>query len=106
MSASQSLEEIRRKCLLGEVEFSLHAVERMTKRGVFASEIVEALHKAECIEEYPDDKYGASMLLLGLTSHQRPLHILVTAFERPLVKIITLYEPDPEIWENLRKRKD
>ena len=48
--------------------------------------------------EYPDDKYGPSLLLLGITESGRPLHAQVSAADTPLVRIITLYEPNPDEW--------
>ncbi|WP_204102748.1 MULTISPECIES: DUF4258 domain-containing protein [Spirulina sp. CCY15215] len=64
------------------------------------------LQRAFRIENYPDDKYGASCLILGLTSTNRPLHIQTSYPSRPLIKIITLYQPTPDLWiENFSKRK-
>lgn len=68
--------------------------------GIGLEELFEAIRTAECIEIYSEDKYGASVLLFGLTLKERPLHILVTVFERPLCKVITAYEPNPEEWEH------
>jgi Domain of unknown function (DUF4258) len=102
----QTFEEVQEQCLRGEMEFSTHALNRMNKRTILAIEVMEAIHNAECIKVYPRDKYGACMLLLGFTNANRPLHIVITAFERPRVKIITAYQPDPNQWENFRTRKE
>jgi len=61
--------------------------------------------KSEVIEDYPEDKYGPSCLLLGYTKAERPLHIQCSYPSRPLVKIITLYEPDPDLWIGFRTRR-
>ena len=74
-------------------------------RYISDSEVKEAIHKSEIIEDYPDDKYGPSCLILGFTINKRPLHIQCTYPERPLIKIITLYEPDPNLWINFRLRR-
>ena len=47
------------------------------------------------IEDYPDDKYAPSSLILGFTETGRPLHIQTSHVDSDLLKIITLYEPDP-----------
>jgi len=60
---------------------------------------------AEIIEDYPNDKYGPSCLVLGVTSRGRPLHIQCSYPSRPLVKIITVYEPELEQWTDYRVRK-
>ena len=64
-------------------------------RHISVQEVREAIKDGEVIEDYPNDKYGPSCLLLGSTQSKRPLHIQCSYPSRPLVKIITLYEPDP-----------
>lgn len=61
--------------------------------------------KAIVIEDYPDDKYAPSCLLLGFTKRKRPLHIQVSYIDTELVRIITIYEPDPDDWIDFSRRK-
>ena len=61
--------------------------------------------RAEVIEEYPDDKYSPSVLLLGFTATGRPLHIQVSMAVAETTRIITLYEPDPSQWAEFRQRR-
>ena len=76
------------------------------ERNISATEIREAGEDAMVIEDYPEDKYSPSCLLLGYTAFGRPLHMLVSLADAPLVKIITLYEPDPAEWDDsLSKRR-
>ena len=56
-------------------------------------------------EDYPDDKYGPSCLVLGFTRKGRPLHIQCSHPSRLLVKIITLYEPSADEWIDFKSRK-
>lgn len=65
----------------------------------------EAIAAGEVIEDYPDDKYGPSCLIYGKTRAQRPLHVQCSYPSRPLVRVITLYEPDPEKWIDNRTRR-
>lgn len=60
---------------------------------------------ANIIEEYPEDKYSPSCLLLGYTQTGRPIHIQVSLTDTDFVKIITLYEPDTEEWVNYSQRR-
>ena len=94
--------QIRAAFRAGQYEVSRHAVVRMLRRVIHSSEIEEAIAGAEIIETYPDDKYGSSILLLGLTRAGRPLHIQV-AYER--MRIVTVYEPDPTEWLDGRYRR-
>jgi hypothetical protein len=68
-------------------------------------EVREIFADAEVIEDYPDDKYGPSCLIFGRTREGRPLHIQCSYPSRPLINIITLYEPDPDLWIDFRMRR-
>jgi hypothetical protein len=96
---------IQEKFANDEFEFSRHAVDRTILRMISVQEIREAIEAAEQIEDYPDDKYGPSCLLLGFTQAGRALHIQCSYPSRPLVKVITVYEPDPAEWDSFRMRR-
>ena len=99
------IEEIREKILQGKFEFSRHATDQSILRHIQVQEIIEAITNGEIIEDYPEDKYGPSCLILGFTEVGRAIHIQCSFPSRPLIKIITLYQPDPERWIHLRIRK-
>jgi hypothetical protein len=101
----KSLAEIQQNLSLGQFEFSRHAFKRAVERNISVSEIEQAGLRAEIIEEYPDDKYAPSCLLLGFTHEGRPLHLQVSRMDSDLVKIITLYEPDDNQWYNQSRRR-
>ncbi len=62
------IEDICKKIKTDEFEFSKHAVDQSIIRGITVQEIREAiLRDSELIENYPDDKYGPSCLILGFT---------------------------------------
>ena len=99
------IEEIRKKIAQNRFEYSQHAVDQSIIRHIGVSELSEAIAHGEIIEDYPDDKYGPSCLILGFTLEQRPLHIQCSYPSRPLVKIITLYEPDVKLWIDFKIRR-
>ena len=99
------IEEIRLKFVRERFEFSKHAVDQTILRSITVQEIREAMSKGEVIEDYPDDKYGPSCLILGLTKQGRPIHIQCSYPTRSVIKVITVYEPDSEQWIEFRKRK-
>jgi hypothetical protein len=101
------IEDIRNKILRREYEFSKHAVDQTIVRDIAVEGIEEAVAKrSEIIEDYPDDKYGPSCLVLGFAKSGRPLHIHYSHPTRSLIKIITVYEPDSELWDEFRFRKE
>ena len=97
--------KIRKKIASDQFEFSEHAVGQSIIRHIGVQELREAIANGEMIEDYPQDKYGPSCLILGFTPGGRPLHIQCSYPDRPLIKIITLYEPDPMRWEGFRVRR-
>jgi len=99
-----TLQDVRRQLATGKFEFSRHAFRRVVERNISEQEIREAGTNAELIEDYPEDKYSPSALLLGFTAGGRPLHFQVSFAETQLTKIITIYEPDPNEWVDYRRR--
>lgn len=101
----KTLDDIRRQLAAGEFEFSRHAFKRAIERNISDAEIRQAGAQAGIIEDYPDDKYAPSSLLLGFTITGRPLHIQASRVDSDLLKIITIYEPDPAEWYDYAGRR-
>lgn len=101
-----NLAEIVSKIKSRQYEFSKHAVDQSVVRNISIIDMEQAISEnALIIEDYPSDKYYPSCLILCYTSKGRPLHVQCSYPNRPLVKIITLYQPDPKSWINDRIRK-
>lgn len=99
------IDEIRAKVGSGEFEYSQHAVDQTTLRCIAVREIREAITNGEVIEDYPNDKYGPSCLVLGVTDAGRPIHVQCSHSSRPVIKIITAYQPDPDEWDVFKHRR-
>lgn len=100
------IDEIKTKIRLGQYEFSAHALTRSVQRTILVDELVEAVDAGSIIELYPNDRYGPSCLVSGTTKAGRPLHVQCSFPTRPLLKIITVYQPTLDKWEanfNVRK---
>lgn len=101
------IRDIRVKVSLRQYEFSKHAVDQAIIRKISVAELEEAIsNQSEIIEDYPDDKYGPSCLVLGFTFQNRPLHMQCSYPVRPFLKIITVYEPNPVLWLDFRVRRE
>ena len=98
------LDEIKNQLRSGNFQLTRHALKRQVERNISRAEIMEAGAIAEMIEDYPDDKYSLSSLLLGFTHKNRALRMQVSRIDDSFVKIITVYEPDGEQWIDFRKR--
>jgi hypothetical protein len=99
------VENLRSKFSEDQFEFSKHAVDQTILRGITVQEIREAIATGEMIEDYPDDKYGPSFLIFGYTKQRRPIHVQCSYPGSSLIKVITVYEPDPEKWSEFKRRR-
>ncbi len=99
------ISELREKFSNDEFEFSKHAVDQSIIREISVQEIRSAVSVGEIIEDYPDDKYSPSCLIFGMTDNKRPIHIQCSYPARSIIKVITVYEPDPERWIDFKIRK-
>lgn len=99
------LEDLQLKFAHDEFELSKHAADQSILREISVQEIRETVSNGNIIEDYPNDKYGPSCLIFGWTMENRPIHVQCSYPSRPTVKIITVYEPDPQEWINYRVRR-
>jgi hypothetical protein len=99
------INDIRLKFAHDEFEFSKHAADQSIIREISVQEMREAISVGEIIEDYPDDKYGPSCLLLGFTNANRPIHLQCSYPSRPIIKVITVYEPNPAEWVDFKIRR-
>ena len=101
----KTLAQVQAQFLAGEFDYSHHAFTRAVERNISDAEIREAGAEVQPVEEYPEDKYGPSWLVLGFTGSGRPLHMQVSMVDSPLIRIITVYEPDPDAWLDYVQRR-
>ncbi|MBU1128182.1 MAG: DUF4258 domain-containing protein [Candidatus Omnitrophica bacterium] len=99
------IEEIRKAFKQNRYEYSLHAVDKSILKHIRTKEVLEAIKSGQIIEDYPKDKYCPSCLIFGMTELGRPLHIQCSYPSRSKIKIVTVYEADPEEWRNYTKRR-
>lgn len=83
-----------------------HAVKRMHERCITEEEVEHAIASGTVIENYPNDTPYPSALLLGDTG-TKTVHVVYADDVAENTRIlITVYEPDPEIWhEDLKTRR-
>jgi hypothetical protein len=96
---------LRQKIDLNQFEFTKHALDQTILRRITIEEVREAMAGGEVIEDYPEDKYGPSCLVFGMTKSGRPIHLQCSHPSRENIKIITLYQPDPEQWIDYKVRR-
>lgn len=95
--------EIRSYIEKGNFRVTDHAFEEMKVDNFTLENVTQGIMNGEIIENYPDAYPLPACLINGKTTNGRPIHICVSL--PPLVKIITVYEPSAEKWENNFKKR-
>ncbi|MFN0316110.1 MAG: DUF4258 domain-containing protein [Burkholderiales bacterium] len=89
-----------------KIFYRTHAVRRMFERSITVDDVRGVIESGDTIVEYADDKPYPSRLILG-NANGRAVHVMAAYNAREDETIvITVYEPDPRIWEpSFRRRK-
>lgn len=100
-----ALEFIKQCIREGKLYWTYHVNMRLERRTITREMIISSLDNMEIIEEYPDDKYLPSYLVLS--KYKRILfHVLIAAdVIEENIRIITAYIPDKGKWEEDFKRR-
>jgi hypothetical protein len=108
-NAVEMLKQIQQSFRLEKVLYTKHARDEMEVEEfgeIREQEVYEAILNGRVIETYPEDEPYPSCLVFGRTAENRPLHIICAhASESDIIIIITVYQPDPEAWDDLERRK-
>ncbi|RLG59392.1 MAG: DUF4258 domain-containing protein [Candidatus Hydrothermarchaeota archaeon] len=91
------LKQIRAQAAKEHIRITYHAHQEMVEEEITLDEVLEAIATGQILENYPEHRRGACCLLNGHTRDGRPLHIVCTT-ARPVLIIITVYEPKPPKW--------
>jgi len=98
------MDNIKKRIENDEHRFTIHAFERCVERSILPKDVKHVIISGEIIEDYPEDKYGHSCLICGMTEKDRILHVQCSI--EP-VWIITAYDPtlNADEWEKGFKRR-
>jgi hypothetical protein len=73
---------------------------RLQERRLTGDVLRQAVSTLEMIEEYPHDKYLPSFLLRGEVPEFSFHALIATDLEGDNVRVVTMYVPDPEQWDD------
>lgn len=90
-------QRIRSMAAAEQVRITQHAQQEMAEESVRLDEVLEALSSGHVVEDYPEHRRGPCCLVHGVTGTGRDLHVVCTS-ARPVLVIITVYEPRPPRW--------
>jgi Domain of unknown function (DUF4258) len=98
-----ALSSIRDQASREALRVTQHAQEEMSAEDITLDDTLEALQSGQILENYPEHRRGPCCLVCGYTRQRRPLHIVCTT-TRPLLILITVYEPKPPKWVTSTQR--
>jgi hypothetical protein len=75
----------------------------MAERGIGAEDVARVIAEGKEIEGYPGDQPYPSRLQLGWMG-EKPLHVVSAIAEHEII-VITVYEPDPALWDSGFERR-
>ena len=96
-----------RECIRGgRIFWTYHVNMRLGQRVISREMIIQAADGYEFVEEYPEDKYLPSYLLLGRRGKEG-FHVLFGAdMDGQNIRVVTVYYPSAEEWEaDLKTRR-
>ena len=100
------IDDIRSLISVGQIVWTEHLALRLRERNIKRIDVITCIQNGEIIEQYPDDMPFPSCLILGLSSDEKPLHIVCGLNPGVNCCIITAYYPIPDKWEaDYKKRK-
>lgn len=91
------MNDIRALCTDDTIIFTQHVKQRCVERSIKVDDIEKAIMTGEIIKQYPDDKPFPSCLILGISTKNKYLHVVVGS-DGNYLSIITAYYPDPKLW--------
>jgi hypothetical protein len=97
-------ERIYAQAATENIRITQHAHQEMVEEDITLDEVLQAIAMGHILENYPEHRRGACCLLNGHTQNSRPLHIVCTT-ARPVLIIITVYEPKPPKWVTPTQRR-
>lgn len=98
-----SFTKLKDKLVKVELIVTSHARIRMFEINISIDDAKHMIKHGELLETYDDDFPCPSLLIL-VTNLKRKLHIVVGNCENH-IRMITIYIPDNNLWENYRLRK-
>ncbi|MDN5753343.1 MAG: DUF4258 domain-containing protein [Nitrosospira sp.] len=93
----------------GDVRISDHGYDELSEDRIFAREIIEGVHEAIMIEDYPGYLKGPCILVLQKDHDGKPIHVvwgIPRNADSPAV-VVTAYRPVPDKWTKdfLRRKR-
>lgn len=91
---------------INNIAVTEHARIRLIERGISINDVISCITYGELIKQYEDDKPFPSCLILGISTHNTPIHIVVSTDDE-YIYLITAYYPDTNKWNpDFKTRKE
>jgi hypothetical protein len=102
------LQKIQELVAAENVVVSSHGYDELAADNIFVQDMLDSVHSAIVVEEYPDFYKGPCLLALQKDSECKPVHVVwgIARGKTSPAVLITAYRPDPDRWnEDFKRRK-
>ena len=97
-------EDIRNQVQIGNYEISVHAFERMRRRGITLDDVENAIVNGDIIERDSDAKPFPKCIFWGFTLRKgESIHVICSISSHS--RVVTVYFPDEDQWSRGRFRR-
>ena len=74
-----------------------HILRKIIARGIDERDVERVAETGQLVRDYADDQPFPSRLMLGLSTNEQPLHVVIAQNDEKACFLITAYWPDPLI---------
>ena len=100
------IETLKQMNIPKKIALTKHAKQRLDEREIKIADIVNCIKTGEIIKQYEDATPLPSCLILGISTKNRYIHIVVSHDDN-FIYLITAYYPTSEHWQNdFKTRKE
>jgi hypothetical protein len=104
---SNTLQQVAALVAKGDVRVSDHGYDELAADGILVRDLIAAVQAAQVVEDYPDFRKGACVLVLQRDRDGKPVHVLrgIPKGQAGPAVLVTAYRPDPARWSGDMKRR-
>jgi hypothetical protein len=99
---SATLDAVKQLVAAGEVRISEHGYDEMANDLIAVRDVVNGVHAAVVVEDYPEFQKGPAVLVLQSAAAGDPIHVVwgIPKGQASPAVLVTAYRPDAQRWSD------